>query len=170
MVGPLLKWSTWLLVCFWAVSWGCVETAMMYRGNLLHPEQQVRAIKDGAAYSDTLETFEVVIAYDYHRTGEQLEIAGQAALARRYPLLFSRTAHLDVYLFFVDESRRVLATVQLARAMTGNLDEVLEFSRRLQVPAGAVGVSFGYNGEVRGGGDGQFAGGGETFWLLPISK
>lgn len=168
MKTPRLKSAGLLLVGLMLFFAGCVETAMMFRGNLLNPSQQVQAIDDGVVSRETLESFETVIRYEYLRKGDILAISGQASLTERYPMLYSTLRYLDIYLFFTDSGQRVLETVLLANAMT-RVDEVATFSRELKIPKGAVGVAFGYSGEVTGGGD-ERDDGREIFYLLPLKR
>ena len=137
----------------------------MYQGHSVSPEQIV-AIQQPGPHKDSIENFDIIINYEFTRIGDVLEISGQAALAERYPLLYERLKYLYVYLFFLDDASRVLETVSLAKALTGRTDERLVFSQSLSVPAGAVGISFGYNGEVQEGGRGDAAS--HTFYLLPL--
>jgi len=139
----------------------------MFRGNFLNPHQQVYAIEEGIVSEETIESFETVIRYEYLRKGDILTISGQASLTERYPMLYSTLRYLDVYLFFVDKDQHVLETVLLGEAMT-RLDDIAKFSRELKIPSGAVGVAFGYSGEVTGGGD-ERDDGREIFYLLPIN-
>lgn len=165
-----MKTACSLIICLLTFLFGCVETAMMFHGKLVPLSQEIKPIENGVVCRDTLRTFEIVIGYDYVREGKLLTISGQASLAERYPSLYSGVNYLDVYLFFLDENQRVLETVLLARAMTSTLDEILAFDKTLQVPAGAVGVSFGYRGEVTGGSDSERGGGKEIFSVVPFTK
>jgi hypothetical protein len=169
MINFRRKLVFFLFACLMMFPWGCVETSMMYQGNAAPSGQVAKSIEEGARCKDTFESFETIINYDYIRTGEALKISGQAALTERYPLNYSRLRRLDVYLFFLDKNSRVLETVQLARAMTGSLEEILKFDNVLRVPEGAVAISFGYDGEVTGTGV-KGDGGIERFHHLPLSK
>ena len=147
---------------------GCVTTSALYRGNSVSPEQVV-AIQDAGPHKDSVETFDIVINYTFVRGGDVLDISGQTALTERYPQLYAGLKYLYLYLFFLDADSRVLETVSLANAMNGNLEERFEFSRSLPVPTGAVGISFGYNGEViEGAGEGLMSA--HTFYRLPLQK
>ncbi len=126
---------------------GCVATSEMFVGNSVAPERVV-AIQGSGPNNGFDEDFDVSIRYDFTRVGDVLKISGQVALRERYTQLYGTLTHLYTYLFFVDESSRVLETVALATAMTGDPAERLNFSRSLNVPNGAVGISFGYDGGV----------------------
>lgn len=146
---------------------GCVATAEMFHGNFVSTEQVI-SIEGPGPKNDRLENFNVKINYEFARVDDALKISGQVVLTERYPLLYGQLRYLYVYLFFVDETSRVLETVSLATAMTGDPYERLEFSTSLNVPTGAVGISFGYDGEVREGED--ESSGIDNFYSLPLKK
>ncbi|MBE0576989.1 MAG: hypothetical protein IH613_13985 [Desulfuromonadales bacterium] len=153
-------------VCLMALGSGCVEPSRMYYGNSVSPDKVI-SIQNGGSHKGYVETFDVVINYEFVRDGEVLDIVGQAALSERNQLLFASLRKLFVYLFFLDENSRVLETVSLTGALTGDTYERLGFSRTLKVPAGSVGISFGYSGEANeSNGDGN--GGTYTFYRLPL--
>ncbi len=144
---------------------GCVTTAEMFQGGSVSPEQ-VFAIQETGPNKGYDQNFDIIISYEFVRSGDVLEISGQAVLTDRYPKTYESLNYLHVYLFFLDDSLRVLETVALASSMAGNLDEHFEFSQSLNIPTGAVGISFGYDGEARGGG-GRMASA-YTFYRLPL--
>jgi hypothetical protein len=159
---PIFLW----FVCLMALTSGCVETSRLYQGNTVSP-YDVISIQNGGPHKDYVVTFDVIINYEFVRDGEVLELVGQAALSERNQLLYASLRKLFVYLFFIDEHSRVLETVSLTGALTGDTYERFGFSRTLKVPAGAVGISFGYNGTAsEGNGDGS--GGMYTFYSLPL--
>lgn len=153
-------------VCLITLGSGCIQTSRMYYGNTVSPDKVI-SIQNVGSHKGYVETFDVVINYEFVRDGEVLELVGQAALSERNQLLYASLRKLFVYLFFLDENSRVLETVSLTGALTGDTYERLGFSRTLKVPAGAVGISFGYSGTVsEGQGDGS--GGTSTFYRLPL--
>lgn len=126
---------------------GCVTTAEMYRGNSVSPEQVV-VIQDRTPHKNSVADSDITIDYEFVRDGEILQLSGNAVLAERYHQSDTRLRYMSLFLFFVDDNSRVLETISLADALTNSSNERLEFSRSLKVPAEAVGISFGYNGEV----------------------
>lgn len=146
---------------------GCVVTSEMFHGNTISSERVV-AIPDTVPVIGSMQNFDVIINYELTRDGDVLKISGQAALTDRYSQVYAGLNHLYLYLFFVDDASLVLKTIPLARAMTVNLDERLSFSQQLALPADTVGLSFGYDCEVREGG-GQNTNT-YTFYMLPLKS
>ena len=130
------------------VASGCVETSMMFQGNLVEPVRVV-ALQEGGPHSGSWKTFDLVIDYKYFRNDNILEISGQINMSEHYQMNYNSLSKLFVYLFLIDSRSRVLSSDSLVKAVTGDLDENLTFSRSYNVPAGTVGISFGYNGSVR---------------------
>ncbi len=154
------------LTCLLALVFvGCVTTSEMFRGNSVSPERVV-AMQSSDPKNGSIENFDIKIRYGFVRVDDVLKISGQAVLTERYEQLYIGIKHLHVYLFFLDDTSRVLETVSLATATTGDADELLEFAQSLNVPIGAVGISFGYDGEVKRGGDANSSS--DLFFLLPL--
>ncbi len=128
---------------------GCVETSMMYHGNLPSSAMNVVALQEGGPYAGTWETFDLLIDYKYIQGGDILEISGQAVLSEHYQMNYNALTRLYVYFFFLDEDSRVLKTANLVRSGAGTVDERLTFSQQYNIPAGTAGISFGYDGSAR---------------------
>jgi len=146
---------------------GCVTTAEMFHGDSVSPEQVI-AIQESGPNKSYDQNFDIIISYEFVRSGDVLEISGQAILTDRYPQIYASLKYLHVYLFFLDDTSRVLETIALASSMFGTLDERFEFSKSLNIPTGAVGISFGYDGEAKEGGDHSAST--STFYRLPLKK
>lgn len=142
---------------------GCVETAMKYRGNQIAPVHVV-ALLDGQQAAGTWQTFDLVIEYTSLKNGDALELSGQVELGQSYQITYDRLKFLDLYVFFMDKDSRVLETVYMPAILTNTTDDRGTFTRSFKVPAGTVGVSFGYDGKV-GGWDGH-----TRFYQLPLKK
>ncbi|GEM_PF-1021625 len=136
------------LVCLLFLISGCVDTSMMYRGNHIRSVPVV-TLQEGGAYANTWQTFALLVDYSYVHTGDVFEISGQLELSDHYKINYGNIREMYVYLFFLDESSRVLETVALPKTWSGSTTETQEFSKSLQVPSGTTGFSFGYSGAVR---------------------
>ena len=155
-----------LLVCIFSlVVSGCVETSMMYQGNLPSTAMNLVSLQRDGSHSGTWETFDIRIDYKYiFQSADVLDISGQAALSEHYQMNYGNLSRLDVFMFFLDENSRVLETAKLTRAMTGDVTEIMTFSRQFTVPAGATSLSFGYDGRT-----GSIRHG-SSFYELPLKK
>ena len=78
--------------------------------------------------------------------------------------MFSQLRDLRVFLFFLDDNSRVLEASMIARSLTPQIDEKLQFSKFFKVPQGSVRISFGYDGKVSENEDI------ESFYLLPLNN
>jgi len=160
----ILKTNTLGLLCLLAlfVS-GCVETSMMFHGNKI-PSVPVVALQEGGPHTETWQTFELIVNYDYTKDKDNIVISGQAVLSEHYQMNYGYLKELIVYFFFLDRDSRVLETVHLARAWTGSIDEHLTFSEDYNVPTGTTAISFGYTGATGSRSDRT------SFYELPLSK
>ena len=152
-----------VLVSFFVA--GCVETSMMFHGNVPSSEMNLVSLKKGGVQSGTWETFDIAIDYSYIQNAEGLEISGQAVLSEHFQMNYDGITRLDIFLFFLDEDSRVLKTAKISWSMMGNVTEIMTFSQLHTVPAGAKSLSFGYDGAVV-----EDRSGPATFYALPLKK
>ncbi len=137
---------------------------MGYQGNLVTPAMQVVALQESDSMTSSWATFDLTIDYEFMGDDGFMDISGQAVLSEHYQMNYNSISRLYVYLFFLDENSRVLESARLVRSLTGDVDEVMAFSHRYKLPAGATDFSFGYDGmarEIR-----TFS----SFYELPLSK
>lgn len=153
-------WLIWLLAF---VASGCVQTAMMYRGNTV-TSAPVVALQENGPNAGIWETFDLTIEYEYAQDGNVLEIIGEVALSQHYQITYDHLRRLSVYIFFVDENSQVLETLSFVGLMAGSTEERQRLSRHYKIPPGAVGISFGYEGAA-GDRDSHV-----SFYKLPLKK
>ena len=153
----------WLVCLLAFVASGCVATEMLYRGNTVSAVP-VLALQEDGLNAGVWETFDLIIEYEYSQAGNVMEITGDVSLTQHYQITYDRLRRLSVYLFFVDENSQVLETLSFVNIMTGSTEERLRLSRRYNIPAGAVGISFGYKGSV------DCRDSYWSFYKLPLSK
>ena len=163
MSGKVKNGLRWFFCLLALLASGCVETAMMYHGNEVS-HVQVVTLQEGVQNAGTWETFDVVIDYTYLKNEEVLELSGDVELGQSYQMIYDVLRYLDLYLFFTDEDSRVLETVAFRGFLTYTTDDQRKFTRSCKVPAGTVGISFGYDGVV-GGRDGH-----TRFYQLPLNN
>lgn len=152
------------IICLLAVCGAaCVDTAMMFHGQTI-TSVPIVALEDGVESAGTWETFDLVINYSCLKKNENLEISGQVELGQSYQMVYDQLRYLNLYLFFTDADSKVLETVYLPGFLTYTTDDRRSFSHSYNVPAGTVGLSFGYDGAV-GEHDGH-----TSFYRLPLNK
>ena len=126
---------------------GCVATSARYHGNLVD-EDRVVELKSGGPHKVELQTFDLMVSYEYLLDGGVLNLSGNAVLGNHYRAIYARLNSLHVYLFLVDEESRVIETSLLVNALMSQPDEKFKFNIALQIPPEATGLSLGYDGEV----------------------
>ncbi len=130
---------------------GCVQTSMMYQGQLASPEHVVALQKDGPV-AGTWETFDIIIQYEYVQGENVFEIKGQTAVGDSYQSLYTQLNFLETYLHFLDQDSRVLLTEDLVSSYNYDIDNFFRFSqpfsRSFKLPSGTSSFTFGYRGEV----------------------
>jgi hypothetical protein len=122
---------------------------MGYQGNLVSPSMQVVSLQESDSMASSWATFDLTIDYEFMKGDGFMDISGQAVLSEHYQMNYNSIRRLYVYFFLIDENSRVLESAILVRSLTGDVDEVMTFSHRYKVPAGATGFSFGYDGTAR---------------------
>ena len=147
-----------------ALSFGCTPVAQQFIGNRV-TNAPVVELQPGGPHADSWQTFDVIIDYQYHKSGDIFAISGTAQLTQRYEILYSRLRDLKVYLFLLDDDYRVLATSMIARSLSVQLNDQMPFNQSFKLPPGATRISFGYEGLVTEGRM-EF----HSFYLLPLNK
>ncbi len=141
---------------------GCVPISKQFVGNTLAPKQEVIKLQSGGPHMDSWQNFDVKIDYEYKQNDDVLNISGRAVLGQHYVMTFDNLDDLELYLFFIDSNSRVLGTNMLARSVTQNIAETLQFNESYKSPPGTTAISFGYKGHVSSMKDNA------TFYLLPL--
>ncbi|MEE4313005.1 MAG: hypothetical protein V2J11_00830 [Desulfofustis sp.] len=126
-------------------------------------------LKAGAVEESSWQTFDVVIDYRYQASADTIEVSGTAALGRHYQDLYERLTKLEVYLFLLDDTTRVLQSKKIAQALASETDTVLTFSETIALPPGANHLAFGYEGRVQAS-DPEPDSGGDWFYKLPLAR
>ena len=152
----------WIFSLLFVVN-GCVASSNQFVGNTVSSAPVV-ALQPGGPHAGSWETFDIKIDYEYKQDGNVFEIKGDALLSQHYEIMFSQLRDLRVFLFFLDDNSRVLEASMIARSLTPQIDEKLQFSKFFKVPQGSVRISFGYDGKVSENEDI------ESFYLLPLNN
>ncbi len=156
--------TTW----FWVFSLlfivtGCVAPSNPFVGNTVSSAPVV-ALQSGGPHADSWQTFDIAIDYEYKQDGDVFEIQGAAVLSQRYEIMYSQLRDLRVYLFFLDDNSRVLEASMIARSLTMQIDQKLQFNHLFKAPPGTTRISFGYDGRVSENEDYH------SFYLLPLNR
>jgi hypothetical protein len=123
----------------------------------------------GTLQEGTWQTFDIAIEYRYKASADTIEVSGKAVLGRHYRDLYERLTKLEVYLFLLDDTTRVLQSKKIAQALASETDTVLTFSETITLPSGASHLAFGYEGRVRAS-DPEPDSGGDWFYKLPLAR
>ena len=150
---------------------GCKSIESYYLGYLSENKSNL-TLADNSTHQGSWKTFDIVVNYQVETQNEQLDISGAITLGNYYMLNSARITSLDVYLFFVDDTAKVLETTRLSKSVYVQAADPIYFHKRLRVPPATKAISFGYYGESQGdgGNEGTHSGGGgglEWFGKLP---
>lgn len=146
----------------------CQPAIAPYAENYYDPELTIALVGE-AAQEGTWQTFDVVVDYRYRSTGDTLEISGTASLGQHYRDLYERLTKLEVYLFLLDDTARVLQSKQIGQVLASHTDAELTFTETLPLAPGVTRIAFGYEGRVRGS-DPEPDGNGDWFYKLPLAR
>jgi len=161
-----LKPIAWLsLILLPLFMTGCKNIETYYQGYNAESESTTPLTR-GKNQQGRWKTFDIDLNYRYDHAENLLKISGTIDLGFYYEVNAVMINRLDVYLFFLDDSGKVIKTAALLRALPFEVEESLTFSKDLHVPPGIEAISFGYNGEARRSGD-RGGDGVETFYDLP---
>ena len=141
---------------------GCVPLSEQFIGNRVS-SGPVAVLQAGGANADTWQTFDIQIDYQSKRDGNVLEVSGTAQLPQHYEIMYSSLRDLRVFLFFLDDNQRVLKSSLIARSLSIEIDQKLQFKQSFQMPPGTTRISFGYDGQV------MSAEQNHSFYLLPLN-
>jgi len=139
---------------------GCQSVSTFFVGRPVDKTLTI-VLPEGQIRNGTWNTFDVVIDYSANKHDGQLDLSGSVRLTDRYGILYESLNRLDVYLFLLNSDGNILKTVALTGALSTTIDQRLNFSQRLALPAGTSAISFGYRGKV------SSMDGGATFDELP---
>lgn len=168
-----MKIKQWLVSCLTAIAAVAILTACKpaispYADNYYDPELTIPLVT-GTVQENSWQTFELVIDYRYKATADTIDVSGTAVLGKHYRDLYERLTKLDVYLFLLDDTSRVLQSKKIAQALASETDTVVTFSETTALPSGASHLAFGYEGRVRAS-DPEPDSGGDWFYKLPLAR
>jgi hypothetical protein len=141
---------------------GCVPLSEQFIGNRVS-SGPVAVLQPGGTSADTWQTFDILIDYQYKRDGDVLAISGTARLTQHYVIMYASLRDLRVFLFFLDDNQRVLKSSLIARSLSNEIDDTLQFKQSFQMPPGTTRIAFGYDGQVLSAEENH------SFYLLPLN-
>ena len=141
----------------------CQGNVLGYKGELVEEKNQV-PLKSGGPHSEVWNTRNIILSYDYTNEADRLDISGEVALAGGAEN-FQYVEHLDVNLYFVDGNGRIIKQEPLFSAVTNDMGKNWTFQRKIEKPAAAESMAFGYSGQVQSVGSDQDR---FDFWETPI--
>lgn len=126
---------------------GCVATSARYHGNFVD-EDRVVELKSGGPHNVEVQTFDLLVSYEYLLDGGVLKLKGNVVLGDHYRAIYTRLNSLHIYLFLVDAQSLVIETSLIVNALMSQPDDKFEFNIALPISPEATGLSLGYDGEV----------------------
>jgi len=141
----------------------CQGNVLGFKGELVEEKNQV-SLKSGGPHSEVWNTRNLILSYEYTNQADRLDISGEVALAGGAEN-FQKVEHLEVNLYFVDGNGRIIEYAPLFSAVTNDMGKNWTFQRKIEKPAGAETMAFGYSGQVQSVGSDQDR---FDFWKTPI--
>ncbi|SDZ79116.1 hypothetical protein SAMN05660420_00325 [Desulfuromusa kysingii] len=153
-----------LTVCVGLIFSGCQTTTSYYLGAKADAEGVVSlvTVPEGTQQWQDLN---VTVDYDLNRNGDNLGIKGSLTFSNSPQMNFTAVRDLKLKLFLLDQDMRVVDYFDIARTLGHDLEGQTPFSQEVQLKAGVVAMTFGYEGFfVDSDSEGSSS---ETVWKLP---
>ncbi len=137
---------------------GCqVQPVETYYRGYKSVNESAKPLVRGDSQMGQWQTFDMQVDYRTRVGQDDLAISGTAKLGQYYLMNTNRLRKLDLYLFFLDDSSKVIKTVELSNGLTLLPEEIIAFNQDVKMPEAASFFAFGYRGEALrddgGGGD-----------------
>ena len=128
---------------------GCQTTTGYYKGAKADQETII-SVADKANGVRHWKDLYVDIDYSFKQQGNQLLVDGILAFSGYPKQMMASVKDFKLKLFLLDQDGRVLDYYDLKRTVSSSLDQKTAFGKSVQMPAGTVAMSFGYEGEFVG--------------------
>jgi hypothetical protein len=142
----------------------CNNKVFSYRGRWVEDADRI-TLQDGGPHKGSWQTRDVIIAYEYVKDAQSLQISGVVELSDHLKTGFSTLEYLNINVISVENGfvldSKDIKTFGYRRyiAFMGKMT----FETHLELSEGAVAVAFSYSGTVmEGGGRGDW-----RFWKVP---
>ena len=142
-----------LWVCCGVLLAGCQDVRFSYKGTTARPENRIPLAMDVPAAGRWVAP-DLQIHYRLTPAAGRLKISGEVVLAARLQKGYMAADRLFVGLNLLDDDNLVLES--LVFAVSGHREAIRtwHFEREMQLPLGASGLAFSYDGKVSEGGGG----------------
>ncbi len=141
----------------------CQSNPLTFEGDQVEEKNRVM-LQEGGPHSNVWDTENVLVSYDYTRSGTQLDISGAIEL-RGGAANFHYVNKFSLTLYFLTPGGEIIESETIFSAGRTGRTENWEFDRTLEMPPGTGALAFGYSGEVRGTGRDTAP---WSFWETPI--
>lgn len=134
-----------LLLLTFVLLTGCQQTTTHYLGAL--------ADKDGAIVLTQSETknqqwkdLYIAVDYSYKRDGDHLGLKGLLSFSLSSQTNYRWVHDLKLKIFFLDKNLRVVEYFDIARTLSRDIEQQVEFQQTFKLPVGVSAFTFGYEG------------------------
>jgi len=134
-----------VLPLFFVLITGCQQTTTRYLGAIADKDEAA-ALVQGEATDQQWDDLYVLVDYSYQRDDNHLDLKGHLSFSFSSKTNYSRVRDLKLKIFFLDKNLRVVEYFDLARALSSDIEQQLEFQKSFQLPAEVHALTFGYEG------------------------
>ncbi len=142
---------------------GCQPTTTRYLGATADRGDVVRLSNLQGEQQRWQDTY-VTIDYTARQQGAQLALDGSFAFSLSPQLNYTQVRDFKVKFFLLDKDLKVVAYQEIVRTLGTDLEDVVPFSYKFDLPENVVALTFGYEGYFR---DSDEGGGGGSVLKYP---
>ena len=124
---------------------GCQQTTTRYLGALADKDGAI-ALTQGETKNQQWDDLYISVDYSYKREGDHLGLKGLLSFTFSSQTNYRWVRDLKLKVFFLDKNLRVVEYFDIARTLSSDIEQQLEFQQTFQLPAGVSAFTFGYEG------------------------
>ena len=134
-----------VLPLFFVLITGCRQTTTRYLGAIADKDEAA-ALVQGEATDQQWDDLYVSVDYSYQRDDNHLDLKGHLSFSFSSKTNYSRVRDLKLKIFFLDKNLRVVEYFDLARTLSSDIEQQLEFKKTFKLPSVVTAMTFGYDG------------------------
>ncbi len=170
-IAEWMKRGGLLLAASMIVLAGCQGALLTYKGAKVRDDSLIR-LTEGTQGSAVYQTTDLIIEYQWVRSGNELQLSGLAKFTSRIQNSFTMIPVFDLSLFLTDAQGNILEQRWIATPGGVEPGSRMLISEKLLLPPGTANMAFSYSGQARDSdGFGSDKGDGDMpFWQVPIVR
>jgi hypothetical protein len=145
---------------------GCQGSMLNIQGQSIQYPDRI-TLSERGQQSDQYRTEDLVVDYQYDRTGDNLKASGVIRFSTSMQGNFTTVSNFSFAVVLADAEGKVLIQQGLITANAQNIGEPINFSKTMAIPPQTKLMAFSYTGQVSGAGT---AGSPTSFWHDPVAR